>query len=187
MSGCLLFLLAIANMFKSLPFTLKITNKINNPRKISFTSLFIKFKEKLNFITITDVTLKDGLIYCSYNLTIALRIHHLPIIDNYKLPKEIMGSFALKYLSTPEREFIFACNACNDTLTFSKNNPYHEIIKLSTGKEITIMIYNTNSPNNMREFKINDLSKFTGLYRKYRTSTEVEKIITSIFKKDKHV
>lgn len=146
-----------------------------------------RFKNQFNFVTITDVELIEGLIYCSYNLSIALRIHHLPIIDEHKLPIMIINSFIFKNFSRPEKEFILACNACNDTLNFSKENPNYETVKLSTGKEIVILIFNPIDPNNRREFKINDLSKFTGLYRRYRSPIEVEKTITSIFKKFSNV
>lgn len=141
-------------------------------------------KRKFQCITLTNITLKNDLIYCSYNFSFATRMHHLPILDHYQLPKDIINSFSFKYFSEQEQEFLLACKACNDVLSYSKEHPKHEVIKLSMGKEIIIYVYDQKNKNNMMEFKITDLSKFTGLCRRYKTPTEVEKIIMMIFRKN---
>lgn len=166
---------------------------INNVVKTNtFKSKYLySFKNiigKLKFLTITDIKVIDNLIYCSYNLTFALRIHHLPIVDcKYKLPQSIIDSFAFKHFSSPEKELISACAAYNNALEFRNKNPKFNTLKLSTGREIAVMVYNPNDPTNFLEFKISDLSKFTGLCRRYRTPMEVERIIKAIFEKDNNV
>lgn len=139
-------------------------------------------KVKFQFITITDLVLQEKLIYCSYNLSFSTRMHHLPVIDQYKLPDLIISSFAFKYFPDYEKEFLLACKACNDTMKYSKMNPKNEMIKFSTGKEIMILIYNPKDRTKKMEFKIDDLSKFTGLCRRYKNPEEVEKMISEIFR-----
>lgn len=148
------------------------------------TNFYNILKEKLKFMTIANITLINELIQCSYNVSFATRMHHLPTLDKYQLPNDIINSFAFKYFPIHEQEFLLACQACNNILNFSKENPNHEVIKISMGKEIVIYVYNPNDKNNMMEFKITDLSKFTGLCRRYKTPTEVEKIIMTIFRKN---
>ncbi len=155
---------------------------INTKNHTSSKNVFLQFiKSYLQLITITNIKLSDKLIYCSYNLSIALRIHHLPIVDMFKLPKEISNSFAFQYFSQSEKDFIYACEAYNETLEFRQKNPLHKVAQFSTGKEISIIIYNPKDSNNTTKLTINDLSKFVGLCRRYKTPIEVEKIITSVF------
>ena len=145
-------------------------------------SNIFNIKNKLKFMTLTNIALIDELIHCSYNFSFATRMHHLPIIDKYQAPNNIVDSFVFKYFPHHEQEFLLACKACNNVSNFSKENPNHEVVKLSMGKEIVIYVYNPSDKNNMMEFKITDLSKFTGLCRRYKTPTEVEKIIMTIFR-----
>lgn len=156
-------------------------------KNAKFNNVVLKKMNNLLFnlrsLTVTDIKLIDGLIHCSYSLALATRIHNIPITGQYQLPKIIINSFAFKYFPEIEKDFILACKAFNDTLRFAKEYPHHQFIKLSMGKEIIIMIYNSSNKNNFREFKINDLSKFTGLCRRYKTPTEVEKIMITLFKR----
>ncbi len=154
------------------------------------------FHNPFKCITITDLRLIEELIHCSYNLTFATRLHHLPIHDKFHLPTDIITSNVFKYFPSYEQEFLHACKASNDVINFSKDYPDNKMIKISTGKEIVIHIYhqnyeplncngngnNKNSKTKNIEFRISDLSKFTGLCRRYKTPTEVEKIIMTIFK-----
>jgi hypothetical protein len=141
-------------------------------------------KNYFKFITITNITLINELIYCAYNFSFATRMHHLPILDKYLLPEKIINSFAFKYFPNYEQEFLLACKACNNVLKFSEEYPNHEVVKISMGKEIIIYVYNQHDKNHMMEFEITDLSKFTGLCRRYKTPADVEKIIMAIFRKN---
>jgi Xaa-Pro aminopeptidase len=106
----------------------------------------------------------------------------MPMADIYKLPKSIINSFAIEYLCVAEKEFILACDAYNDTLKFRLENPEYNIIKFSDGRVLTITVYDPHNSLKMTTFQISDLSKFVGLCRKYKTPTEVENIIASLFK-----
>lgn len=141
------------------------------------TSFFDKFR----ILTITNLDFKDRKIFCSYNFSFATRMHHLPIIDQYKLPDSIINSFAFKYFSYHEQSFINVCSAYNNVLASALQDPKHEIVKFSTGREIVIFIYENVDKKAVLQFKIDDISKFTGLCRRYKNPTEVEELLTRIF------
>lgn len=147
-----------------------------------------KYLKKLSLppklITITDVALDKNYIKCSYNFIFATRMHHLSNKDRYFLPKDIGDSFAMKYFSQEEQNFILACDSHNDAIEFSKNTPNTNISSFYTGNEIIIVIPKHNNSHNMLKFQITDLSKFIGLCRRYNSPTEAEKIISTIFNKE---
>ena len=138
-------------------------------------------KNKLRSVTITNVKLDGDIIYCAYNLSIGMRTHHLPTIDLYELPEIIIGSDNFEYFSQFDKEFLLSCKICNEISEFRKQHPYYKIERVSTGRKISIIMRDSQDCLNMKNFTIDDLAKFTTACRKYKTPTEVEKIIISIF------
>lgn len=160
---------------------------INLAKTELYSDLGIKLKKlflgKYSLLTITDIRMIDNLTYFSYHLKFATRVHHLPVVDNYSLPDSIVDSFAFKYFPEIEQEFLLACKTSNAIFNISQNNLNYEFIKLSMGKEIAIMIYDKKNYKNIMEFKISDLSKFTGLCKRYKTPRAVEDLVSNIFGK----
>lgn len=151
-------------------------NSYNSISKIKFY-----FKIKIRILTITDIKILNKLIYFSYNFKIATRVHHLPTLNKYELPITIINSFVFKHFSKLEQDFIYSCKEINSLCRVSKYNKDYEFIKLSTGKQLMIIIYDNKKNKSIMQLKINDLSKFTGLFRKYKNPMAVESIINNIF------
>ena len=142
-------------------------------------------RRNINVLAISDICNDNGYIRCSYNLKLAVRNHHAPTVDNFLLPREIINSFAFNHFSEYEKDFILTCNACNDTVSFTKENSSLEIAKISTGRELSIMVFDKNN-NKSYCFTIGNISNFTGLCRRYKSHEEVEDLIYRVFTKAKN-
>lgn len=97
--------------------------------------------------------------------------------EMYHLPSEIADSNFYELFDMEEKELINTFCAFNVGVEF-KQRP-KKVSKVVFGEKIFVMIQDITNPLNTLSFEF-DEKKFTGLIKKYRTSTEIRKIIKGL-------
>lgn len=142
-------------------------------------SVFRKTKAPLLFkrlLSISDIIVRDKIIFLSYNLIFITRVHHLQSKECFLLPLHIINSFAFKLFSKEEKLFLQYCNVYNE-LIYLTNNTNKDTRLVCNGNQLLLYSYINNK--NVLKLKLN-LLEFSCMFKKYKNQNEVDSIIKAI-------
>lgn len=108
-----------------------------------------------------------------------MRTYNLPSLDQYLLPAQILKNGRIKYFNESEAQFIEACNAFNLATNFDLIDK--KMSKIIMGEKIQVCIQDIKDPSSNLFFEFNERD-FTGLMRRYRSPSEIRRMIADIFK-----